>query len=308
MFESLRNAAYPAGDGASAEDQPSELARGAALLRALAAVDEREEIRGGDYLAEIFLEENRKNSLNDPVIKEWLIKNYIPYGIYAYSVARTAYFDHLVEQALRDNVPQIVFLGAGYDSRSYRFNSLIGETRIFELDDKATQQRKRELLRQAGIAVPEKLSLVPVSEGEDVLKDGLEKAGYDKGRQTLFVCEGITYYLTTKEVDEIFALIKSGSPPGSTVCFDYKCLSPGMADHGGLNDLKELMGAENAAETAGFGIEEGKLGIFLAERELMVLEQLSADELEERYLKLRDGSIAAKVASQYRVAYASLSG
>ena len=39
MFESLRRTAIPIGNGQSSEDQPSEIARGAALLRALAAVD-----------------------------------------------------------------------------------------------------------------------------------------------------------------------------------------------------------------------------------------------------------------------------
>ena len=43
----------------SVEYKPSETAMGAATLRALAALDEREEIRGPDYLAEIFLTEDR---------------------------------------------------------------------------------------------------------------------------------------------------------------------------------------------------------------------------------------------------------
>jgi len=43
----------------SVEHKPSETAMGAAMLRALAALDEREEIRGPAYLAEIFLTEDR---------------------------------------------------------------------------------------------------------------------------------------------------------------------------------------------------------------------------------------------------------
>jgi len=41
----------------SLEDKPSETAMTVAFCRALASVDDREELRGPDYLAEIFLTE-----------------------------------------------------------------------------------------------------------------------------------------------------------------------------------------------------------------------------------------------------------
>ena len=61
-------------------------------------------------------------------------------------IARTAYIDAIFKQSLLENIPQIVFLGAGYDTRTYRFRELIKETNIFELDIKPTQQRKKEKL------------------------------------------------------------------------------------------------------------------------------------------------------------------
>jgi methyltransferase (TIGR00027 family) len=136
-------------DKKDAGNQLSGLARGAALVRALAAREEREEIRGNDTLAEIFLSDDSGNSLDDPANRDWLLKNYLPKGVYAYTIARTAYFDHVVEQALREGVPQIVILGAGYDSRPYRFATLMGKTRIFELDELQTLQRKQKKLQQA---------------------------------------------------------------------------------------------------------------------------------------------------------------
>ena len=42
-------------------------------------------------------------------------------------------------------VPQVVFLGAGYNSRAYRFRDLIGETQLFELDVASSQERKRRI-------------------------------------------------------------------------------------------------------------------------------------------------------------------
>jgi methyltransferase (TIGR00027 family) len=306
MFESLKRTAFPIANGQSFEDQPSEIARGAALLRALAAVDEREEIKGPDYLAEIFLAEDRKSSFKDPVIKEWLIKNYLPYGTYAYSIARTAYFDHVVEQALRDNVPQIVFLGAGYDSRPYRFRALINETRIFELDDCTTQQRKKELLQKANIPIPGQLIYVPVGDNKDTLKDLLVKAGFDNKKLSLFLCEGVTYYLPATEVDDILSFIKSDAPAGSTFCFDYKCLPPEKSGEGSSNELQEIMKPAGDAEAARFGIEEGQIGTFLGKMEFIVLENLTAEELERKYLTLRDGSSVGKVPARHCIVYASV--
>lgn len=306
MFESLKRSAIPIANGQSFEDQPSEIARGAALLRALAAVDEREEIRGADYLAELFLADNRKSSLKDPAIKEWLIKNYFPFGTYAYSIARTAYFDHVVEQAVRDNIPQIVFLGAGYDSRPYRFSEHIKETRIFELDDCTTQQRKKDLLQQANIPIPGQLIYVPVGDNNDTIKELLVKAGFESNKLSLFLCEGLTYYLPATEVDDILNFIKSNAPAGSMVCFDYNCLPTGMAGEGSSDELREFMKPDGDPEVARFGIEEGQIGTFLGRMEFIVLENLTADELERKYLTLRDGSSIGKVPAQHCIVYASV--
>ena len=86
------------------EHQPSETAMANATMRALAAHDEREEVRGSDYLAELFLNEDRKSPLKDPAVREWVMKNKIAPGAYEFMIARTAFFDHVVEQTLRENV------------------------------------------------------------------------------------------------------------------------------------------------------------------------------------------------------------
>ena len=47
---------------------------------------------------------------------------------YEYVIARTKFFDDVFKQALVENFPQIVFLGAGYDTRPYRFKDYIKQT------------------------------------------------------------------------------------------------------------------------------------------------------------------------------------
>ena len=125
------------------EQKPSDTARGVANLRFIATLEEQEEIRGRDYLAEVFVPEEWKTSFRDPVKRKWFVTEFLPPGMYHGHIARTALFDGLVEDALKGHIPQIVFLGAGYDSRPYRFAALIKGTRIFELDAPPTQKHKR---------------------------------------------------------------------------------------------------------------------------------------------------------------------
>lgn len=151
----------PATTKQSLDDQPSQSALGVTLFRAFATRDARPDVRGPDHLAEKFLPEEFRRMVDNPAAREWVIAK-AP-GSYEYFIARTAFFDAIVRRALDANVPQIVFLGAGYDSRAVRFADRIRDTRVFELDVPPTQQRKKALLRQAGIPVPEALALVPVN-------------------------------------------------------------------------------------------------------------------------------------------------
>jgi methyltransferase (TIGR00027 family) len=281
-----------AANGKSLAGQSSDSAMGVALFRALAARDEREEIRGPDLLAEKFLPREYLAMLDDPAAREW-IKAKAP-GSYEFFIARTAFFDGVVGEALRENVPQIVFLGAGYDSRPYRFQDLLGETRIFELDVVSTQQRKKQLLERAGIAIPPAVTFVAVDFARDNLRDVLAQAGFDPNRRTLFVWEGVMYYLTAEAVDQTLAFIRCCAPAGSVLCFDYMADAPDMLSRHGVAESRALMRDTYHAEPVQFQIAEGTAGAFLAERGYSILEHLATSDLEKKYLTLRSGELAGK--------------
>ncbi len=309
MSDSMNGEGCRRPSGTSGGSHRTETARGEALLRALAAVEEREEIRGADRLAEIFLAEERKGSLKEPAIREWLLNNYLPKGVYAYSLARTAYFDRVVEQALRENIDQMVIIGAGYDSRPYRFAQLAAETNIFELDEAEIQARKRRLLKQADVAIPGRLVYAPFCFGDaGRLGETLEKAGFDESKQSLFVLEGVTGSLTEREVADILDFIKSHAPAGSTVCFDYGSIPSDTAEPDGMDELKGIFAPQEKADPGRFTVEQGKIGMFLAKKDFMVLDHLAAEDMERKFLLLRDGSTAGKVPARHCIVYASLAG
>lgn len=275
-------------------------------MRALAAHDPREGVAGPDYLAEIFLTEEQKVPLRDPASRAWVMKNKVTPGAYEFMIARTAFFDHLVIDALAKHLPQLVLLGAGYDSRPYRFSGDLGDCRVFELDTSATQLRKKEMLERGGVQIPRNVRFVPADFAADPLDARLPEAGFSKDERALFVWEGVTYYLSAEAVDGVLAAVRSASLPGSSICFDYASLSRDALGEESIKKLREQMKTTQAAEPTRFGIPAGTLEAFLSARGFRVMEVLGPSDLEARYLTLKDGSVLGKVPALFSLVHAAV--
>jgi methyltransferase (TIGR00027 family) len=288
------------------EKQASGTAMATAFMRALAAYDPRKEVRGNDYLAEIFLEEEQKKPLKDLAIRTWVMKNRIAPGAYEFMIARTAFFDRIVEQALKENREQMVILGAGYDSRPYRFEKFIQDTKIFELDAKPTQQRKKQCLQQEGISISRQITVLPINFETDNLKDVLVEAGFSGEKKTVFIWEGVTYYLRAEVVDHMLAFVRANSPSGSSIGFDYASLSDEALDENGAKELRKHMRSRHSNEPTKFGIRAGKIESFLAERGFEVVEHLTAAEMNGKYLPIHSYPDLGKVPSLFCLVYASV--
>jgi methyltransferase (TIGR00027 family) len=142
-------------------------------------------------------------------------------GLLEYMIARTAYFDSIFMDALTNDIPQIVLIGAGYDSRAYRFPNANKATKIIELDIATTQNRKKKCLKKAQINIPIHVSFAPIDFNKDSLINVLEKAGYEKDRKTLFLWEGVSFYLEPESVDATLEFLNRSSHNESVIAFDY---------------------------------------------------------------------------------------
>lgn len=129
----------------SIEQRASHTALMAAIHRFIASKEERPSFQGPDALSRLFLPPKANFFLSFSVIRNFMLKKLhkIVPGGYEYITARTKHFDHLFKVALEENIPQIIFLGAGYDTRAIRFKKFIQHTKIFELDAPTTQQHKK---------------------------------------------------------------------------------------------------------------------------------------------------------------------
>ncbi|MBN2413454.1 SAM-dependent methyltransferase [candidate division KSB1 bacterium] len=283
----------PATESVSVEIKPSETALNVAFCRALAAHEESEEKKGPDYLAEIFLTDEQKKPLNNRAAREKIITQAVSPRLYGYFIARTAYMDQIFRESLEENIPQIVLLGAGYDTRSFRFANNIRDTKIFELDIQTTQNHKKQLLQAVDIKTPGQLSFVSMNFKKDSLDRVLVNAGFDIAGKTLFIWEGVSYYLTAGAVDDILYFVRKNSPAGSIIVFDYMTTK--------IESIKQ-------GEPFLFWIDPTQIAGFLSEREFTILEHLDVNDIENRFLSAADGTVFHHSLPFFRFVRAAVNG
>jgi methyltransferase (TIGR00027 family) len=277
----------------------SRTAMSTAFMRALAAHAPRPELRGKDTLAEIFLDEVQLKPIQDANIRAWVMKEKLTPGTYEFMLARTAFFDQVFEEALKSNIPQVVLLGAGYDSRAYRCADLTQDTQIFELDVAPTQERKLACLQGAGILIPTQVHFVPIDFTRDDLKTRLTQAGFSPEKRTVYLWEGVTYYLSAEVVDDMLAFVGANSPASSAIAFDYAAVSEAASKEDSTTKLRQMMQDRHAGEPVRFGIRLGEIESFLSNRGFAIKEHLTAAEMQSRYLACSDDLDIASIPSVF---------
>ena len=132
-------------------------------------------------------------------------------------IARTFYFDRILERVLTD-AEQFVLLGAGYDTRAC--GPLVPRgVACFEVDHPRVQKLKRSNLDVAGIDA-QGITFVPVDFSREDAFSRLTENGYDPGRRTVFLWEGVTLYLSEDDVRKTLRGVGANAAPGSALVAD----------------------------------------------------------------------------------------
>ncbi|HKV72121.1 MAG TPA: class I SAM-dependent methyltransferase [Gemmatimonadales bacterium] len=133
---------------------------------------------------------------------------------------RSRYSEDRLAVAVQSGTRQCVIVGAGLDTFAYRQPPWASGVRIFEVDHKASQDTKREMLVKAGIEIPANLTYVELDIERLPLRETLVHAGLDPGRSSFFSCLGVLVYLTHDAVRALFRLV-AGFPSGSELVLTY---------------------------------------------------------------------------------------
>jgi methyltransferase (TIGR00027 family) len=212
----------------------------------------------------------------------WFIDHRWP-GVRSSVVARTRLIDDAIADALAEQIEQFVILGAGFDSRAYRFPGLRDIT-VFEVDHPDTQAAKRKVLERALSGLPKHVHFVASDFTQRDLESSMIAAGYRESVRTFVLWEGVTNYLTEVAVDATLRWCSCASA-GSLLLFTYVHRDV-LTRPGAFIGTKRLFASlEKVGEKFTFGIEPSKLPEFLGKHGMSLEKDLGAAEYRKTYFK-----------------------
>lgn len=281
----------------------SRTARSVCLFRAIGALNPDPKVRNPDYLAEkfVFVPYSIREDYGSfrKTVPEDLATSYY------YVNARTHYIDALLKQAADAGTTQVIILGAGFDSRGYRFTKAYPQLRFFEVDLPATIEWKKEKVIRIFGRAPEAIVYAPIDFNTQKLGDVLKEVGYDRKKKSTFIWEGVTMYINEKACRDTLSFIRNHAARGSTVVFDY-ILRP-VVEH----KYDGFYGAEYTAAIVAAHGEPYVCGWTAREAEelvrkigLEVVSHVGTDFLTRRYLIGSDGQPDGKMGNFYRIMHA----
>lgn len=199
-------------------------------------------------------------------------------------LCRTHYIDDVLGRSLEEGLDQVVVLGAGFDSRAYRIAGM-DRVQVFEVDLPGARQAKQTRVEAVLGAVPDYVTLVGMDFDRQNLNDMLSAAGFQKGRRTLFIWEGVTQYITEEAVNDTLEFVSGVSGVGSAIVFTY--VRRGLIDG---TARPEWMGpflsfAAKVGSPMIFGLDQAGLAQYLSDRGLELVEDVGAAEYQDLYLK-----------------------
>jgi len=223
-------------------------------------------------------------------------------GVQGFLAARDRYIDDCLQDAIDGDLQQLVILGAGYDSRAYRFDRLKTGVRVFEVDHPATQADKCKRLEKIFGRVPDHVTYVDIDFNQQSLEERLLINGYNPALKTLFIWQGVTYYLTPEAVDGTLGFIARASGPVSQVIFDFidQSVLDGIVRHGEVSGMRRYRGLTGEGLT--FGIPDATIGAFLEARGFSVVKNMQSADLHHIYFTGKRQ--ARKVVSGYNIVLA----
>jgi methyltransferase (TIGR00027 family) len=137
-----------------------------------------------------------------------------------YPVIRTRFFDDfLLDACRRLGVRQVVLAAAGLDTRAFRLEWPPG-TRLYELDLPQVLDTKEDVIRASGATATCRRLTVGVDLQEASWPQALVDCGYRPERPSVWLIEGLLYYLTRPAVDGLLEKVRSLMAADSPIGLD----------------------------------------------------------------------------------------
>ena len=272
-------------------------------FRAIAAQHPDPKLRNADALADKLCPKVRMALPGDYADARRTIDNSGErYASYYYVNARTHYFDAAVARAAAEGATQVVVLGAGFDSRAYRFRATYPQLRFFEVDLPATIAAKQQRVAAALGTLPDYVRYAPIDFNTQKLEEVLPALGYDAAQKTLFLLEGVVMYVNAPGNEATFRFMRRNAAPGSTVVYDYVLQRVIDGKFDGLWAAgSTALTVEAIGEPYVTGWSRAGAAAYAKKHGFRVIEDLGARELTARHLTGSDGKPDGRVVNWLRI-------
>jgi methyltransferase (TIGR00027 family) len=273
--------------------RPGEVSRTASAVceyRAIGAQHPDPKLRNPDDLAGRLCERRSALPRDYAEARTYIANLGVQHASYFFINARTLYIDSALERAAAEGATQVVVLGAGFDSRAYRFRASHPQLRFFEVDLPQMVEEKKKRIAAALGAVPDYVQYAPIDFDRQTLEEVLPALGYDARQKSFFILEGVTMYVNAAGNGATLRFISRHAAPGSRVIYDYVLSQVIRGKYDGLYGIGEVATAVAViGEPYVTGWTPREAAAFARKQGLVPMEDLDAKELTRRYLIGADG-------------------
>ncbi|MEG0228722.1 MAG: class I SAM-dependent methyltransferase [Oscillospiraceae bacterium] len=197
-------------------------------------------------------------------------------------LARAAYVERALEDAVLAGATQYLILAAGYDTFAYRQPEWAKKLQIFEIDHPATAADKQERIKNAEIVVPNNVFHLSADFTKEHWQfDILSNAAFDSEKSCFCSLLGLSYYLSKSAFRLLLTTIGAFIPAGSQLVFDY----PSSNNEIGVQTQKQTQLVAGASETILASYEALEMVHLLQECGFFSLENLLPTEITNRFFR-----------------------
>lgn len=138
---------------------------------------------------------------------------------YHYMLARTRHYDMVFLRALMDGAKHVLILGAGADTRAYRFRDLVAECGavVTEADLPTPIREKRERVRLLGFEGAARHEPLDIGAGD--LETRIAALLAPPAKSAVLI-EGVSTHIPATAFEDLLRLLAKGLAPGGSVTFD----------------------------------------------------------------------------------------
>jgi methyltransferase (TIGR00027 family) len=263
-------------------ERPSSTAQWTTLGRALEL--RREDRIVTDMYAPVFLSGSSQALLRSldvagPLVRQ--AERLALAGLAASGLCRHRFIDEHLCAALPD-VDQVLILGAGYDSRAYRFADEIGDRPVYEVDLAPLSRRKAAVIKaHAELFAHASIRRVEIDFRTQSLPAQVGSTDFAVGAATFVVWEGVSMYLDATAVHGTLAALASLCGPGSVLAMDYWQSVRGPGGY----PLRRFVerGMAVIGEPIGFAVDAAAVPSVLEPHGFEVDDLAEGAEMSERY-------------------------